>query len=125
MKHHLVVIGVHADTPARAKLLKAVGATGYLACHWCGLSAVKLPEYPNHRYLGYSEPCCIKGGHLNGQHLQMVVDHDKLRLSAENMRWRDEEADRAAVEGMPNNYFTSGLLGIQGFLCFGSVLVVH
>jgi hypothetical protein len=39
----------------------------------------------------------------------MVVDHDKLRLTAENMRWRDEEADRASLEGRPNTYFTSGL----------------
>ena len=50
---HIVIVGVHADSPARIKIMNALGLTGYLHCTFCDRNgvymhgSVRMPGYSN------------------------------------------------------------------------------
>lgn len=79
--HHVVIVCVYADTPARVKLQRSVGHASFLACPYCNMSACSVGR---HRLmLGYHKPATMERGVLSGRQCQMIVDDALLLRSSE------------------------------------------
>lgn len=98
-RHHVVVISVHADSPARQKLLKAVGHAAYLGCFFCCINGERHGAM---RFLGYAAPVHVNKGvgcrrlADQGGQVCMVKDDEALHLTTKD-QWERAEAFEEAV----------------------------
>jgi len=104
--HYAVLGGVHADSPARCKLMYTIASfTAYLACAFCKLMGTKVGHVV--RYLGYAAPVTTTAGVGLGKEYQMGVQDGRV-LSEAEMRAQAATAEyyRACrLEPPPGNRF--------------------
>jgi hypothetical protein len=82
--HYAVLGGVHADSPARSKLMYTIASfTAFLACAFCKLMGTKVCGVV--RYLGYAEPVLTTVGVGVGKlfHMGPTGASDRLMSDAE------------------------------------------
>lgn len=106
--HYAVLGGVHADSPARSKLMYTLGSfTAYLACAFCKLMGTKVGSVI--RYLGYASPVLTTVGVGVGTEHHMAVEAGRERLlSVEEMKAQAAAAEyykACRLEPPPGNRF--------------------
>lgn len=105
-KHHVVIMNMYADSPARASCQKSMAHTAVMCCPYCDLVAVPVVGRTRRRLmLGYHKPVVLDRGRLAGKGVQMVVDQERLRISsAANVRRAlvyEQELKEAEHENRP------------------------
>lgn len=75
--HTVVLVGQHADSPARSKAGHFLGAAAYLGCPWCWITGKRINQ--TMAYLGYKEPTVLRRSPLEGTSVQIGVN-DHVRL---------------------------------------------
>lgn len=101
--HHIVLMGIYADSKARIKLANTLSQAAYLGCGYCWMNGVYVDTM---RFAGYAQPVPCSRGHLGlsdsgpAQAMQMGEDDESLRLTAEAWleRGRDLDEQHAAFE---------------------------
>jgi len=109
-RHMVMLTGIYADSPARAKLMYAVASwTAYFACAFCKLMGTMCDTVV--RYLGYSKPAEVTKGHHNGCSFQMGVNDSSRMITHEG------QVSRAAVERVTYEAGVAhdGLSAIKGY----------
>jgi len=89
-RHMVMLTGIYADSPARAKLMYAVASwTAFFACPFCKLMGTMCDNVV--RYMGYAKPAVVTKGHYDGSSFQMGVNDSSRMLS------HQQQVARAAV----------------------------
>lgn len=63
--HHIILMGIFADSPARCKLSGHLSLNAFLGCMWCGFNGVYAQN--GVRWAGYSDPVHIHSRVLQGE----------------------------------------------------------
>lgn len=104
-QHLAVLSGVHADSPARSKLMYSLGSwTAYFVCAFCKLVGTKAGKVV--RYLGFAAPVLTTAGVGAGESIQMGAQ-GRLLTEAE-MRAQAIAAEYHKARGLephPGNRF--------------------
>lgn len=119
-KHTVMLVGLHADSPARSKAGHFLGAAAYFGCPWCWITGTRVGDTMT--YLGYKEPTVIKRGVLRGMAVQIGVN-DEHRVLSEVCQWERsaaylEEEIAAKASNQPAPQGLSSFFGISGFSVF-------
>lgn len=91
---HLVnafLIAVHADAPARVKVMGCMGCAAYLACAFCALCGVPDLITTVVRWIGYAAAVAASRGPHTGEAFQMGVNDEARRYTEQQLRERDEK----------------------------------
>lgn len=87
----VMLTGIYADSPARAKLMYAVASwTAFFACPFCKFMGTTCDNVV--QYLGYSKPAEVTKGHYAGSSFQLGVNDSSRMLT------HQQQVARAAVE---------------------------
>lgn len=84
-KHHIVLMGVYADSKVRIKLANTLSQAAYLGCGYCWMNGVYVDTM---RWAGYARPVVCQRGQLGpkppnvpARSVQIGVDDDIMRLN--------------------------------------------
>lgn len=118
--HTAVLVGLHADSPARSKAGHFLGAAAYMGCPWCWITGKRVGG--TMAYLGYEKDTVVHRTHKKGLVVRMGVNDDERLLTDK------DQFDRAAAyithkctleltnQPVPDNL--SAFYGVNGYSVF-------
>lgn len=96
--HMVMLAGIYADSPARAKLMYTVASwTAFFVCPFCKLMGTVCDSVV--RYLGYAKPAPVTKGHDAGSSFQMGVEDGRMFTREPEQRVRAQAAEVLRVAG--------------------------
>ncbi len=112
--HYVILTGIYADTPARAKISKHVGSPmAYLPCQWCWLTQTREDAAGSVlRFRGYSRNVVCVCGKRSGVELNMEAPYDPTRVLSAN---EQHERARAAESSLESEDHLGQALGVYGY----------
>jgi hypothetical protein len=97
--HLIMLSGIYADSPARAKLMYTVASwTSYFTCPFCKLIGTSVEGVV--RFLGYSEPVHVDRGPHKDNRYSMGAADEKNRLHGSGyLKWLAEFCGLGVKQG--------------------------